>query len=219
MERIKVGTVGIVALIAVIMVTCVAVTGVAPVEAATCVYNRRAAVDYALRYCYNRNPAYPDFGTLDCTNFISQALHAGGHPMVGSGRWWGRWYLGYWYCHSKDEYSYTWSSAQRLRAFLIKSGRVDPYPIEFDKNRPWIVVWAVKNGYINIGDIIQIDYNKDGAVEHSMIITNIDKISGRVGVTYHSGLSGKDNIDVIDLTKEYPNAVFYAYHLKDFFNR
>lgn len=42
-------------------------------------YDRRAAVDYAHRWAYGRNPAFYDFQNLggDCTNFASQCLYAG----------------------------------------------------------------------------------------------------------------------------------------------
>ncbi len=42
-------------------------------------YNRRAAVAYAHRWAYGRNPAYYDYEEIggDCTNFASQCLYAG----------------------------------------------------------------------------------------------------------------------------------------------
>lgn len=42
-------------------------------------YNRRAAVEYAHRWAFGRNPEYYDFSELggDCTNFASQCLFAG----------------------------------------------------------------------------------------------------------------------------------------------
>ena len=42
-------------------------------------YDRGAAVRYAHRWAYDRNPAYYDFSELggDCTNFASQCLYAG----------------------------------------------------------------------------------------------------------------------------------------------
>ena len=42
-------------------------------------YNRRAAVAYAHRWAYGRNPAYYDYEQLggDCTNFASQCIYAG----------------------------------------------------------------------------------------------------------------------------------------------
>ena len=42
-------------------------------------YNRIAAISYAHRWAYRRNPAYYDYGNLggDCTNFASQCLYQG----------------------------------------------------------------------------------------------------------------------------------------------
>ena len=42
-------------------------------------YNRRAAVAYAHKWAYSRNPAFYDFSEIggDCTNFASQCLYAG----------------------------------------------------------------------------------------------------------------------------------------------
>jgi len=43
-------------------------------------YNRYAAADYARRWALGVNPQYGEFGDSDCTNFVSQALKAGGFP-------------------------------------------------------------------------------------------------------------------------------------------
>ena len=46
-------------------------------------YDRDAAVRYAHRWAYRRNPAYFDFSELggDCTNFVSQCIYAGSGVM------------------------------------------------------------------------------------------------------------------------------------------
>ncbi len=46
-------------------------------------YDRRAAVAYAHRWAYGRNPAYYDYENIggDCTNFASQCLFAGAGIM------------------------------------------------------------------------------------------------------------------------------------------
>lgn len=46
-------------------------------------YNRQAAVAYAHRWAYLRNPAFYNFDKLggDCTNFASQCLYAGAGVM------------------------------------------------------------------------------------------------------------------------------------------
>ena len=45
-------------------------------------YNREAAVAYAQKWWNSHNPKFPVFD-VDCTNFISQCLFAGGAPMRG----------------------------------------------------------------------------------------------------------------------------------------
>ena len=42
-------------------------------------YNRQAAVAYAHKWAYSRNPAFYDYEEIggDCTNFASQCLYAG----------------------------------------------------------------------------------------------------------------------------------------------
>ena len=46
-------------------------------------YDRQAAVDYAHRWAYHRNPDFYSFDELggDCTNFASQCLYAGAGVM------------------------------------------------------------------------------------------------------------------------------------------
>lgn len=46
-------------------------------------YDRQAAVDYAHRWAYYRNPDFYNFDELggDCTNFASQCLYAGSKVM------------------------------------------------------------------------------------------------------------------------------------------
>ena len=50
---------------------------------------RSNAIAYAYQWSTSggtsRNPAYPDFGVDDCTNFVSQAMKAGGFIEKGSG--------------------------------------------------------------------------------------------------------------------------------------
>ena len=46
-------------------------------------YNRQAAVSYARKWAFRRNPNYYDFENLggDCTNFASQCIYAGAGVM------------------------------------------------------------------------------------------------------------------------------------------
>ena len=60
-------------------------------------FNRQRAVEYALRWALGRNPMFPDYSGHghggDCTNFVSQAMLAGGWTTVTGWRadrtaWW-----------------------------------------------------------------------------------------------------------------------------------
>jgi RHS repeat-associated protein len=55
--------------------------GYEPPEPVPHYYNRQAAVNYALRYACGANYNYYKL-SVDCTNFVSQALAAGGLPMT-----------------------------------------------------------------------------------------------------------------------------------------
>ena len=130
-------------------------------------YNRAKAVAYARRWASSPNPAY-DEADNDCTNFVSQALLAGGWTQVSrtsddSDRqektvwWYGQrsgWYRGI-------NSSWTWANAQFFHDFLKLSGRgkqvSDPM-----KLRP--------------GDVVQI---KDSSrVHHTMIVSQVVPASG-----------------------------------------
>ncbi|CAG8818977.1 1021_t:CDS:1 [Gigaspora margarita] len=50
------------------------------------VYDRNKAVSYANQYCSKPNPNYIEQKSVDCTNFASQVLYAGGIPMDNSWR-------------------------------------------------------------------------------------------------------------------------------------
>ncbi|WP_164669652.1 amidase domain-containing protein [Virgibacillus doumboii] len=77
-------------------------------------YDRRAAVQYAERWWNSYNPAYRKFD-VDCTNYVSQCLRAGGAPMRGApdrgNGWW----------YQSDNWSYSWAVAHSLRWYLSGS--------------------------------------------------------------------------------------------------
>lgn len=79
-------------------------------------YDRQAAVQYAHRWAYGRNPAYYDFQNLggDCTGFASQCLYAGTGimnftPVFG------------WYYRSVNDRSPSWTGVVYFYNFLTRS--------------------------------------------------------------------------------------------------
>ncbi len=118
-------------------------------------YNREKAVEYAHKWVFGRNPAYYDFSKIggDCTNFISQCIHAGGAPMNykrDTG----------WYYNSVYSRAPAWSGVQFLYNFLTTNKGVGP------KGTP------IPLKEVEIGDIIQLSF--DGtAYSHSLMVVSI----------------------------------------------
>jgi hypothetical protein len=124
-------------------------------------YNRQAAQEYADRWWNGRNPAYPDFA-VDCTNFISQCLFAGGAPMdYTNSRVQGWWYAGR-PSGGREPWSFSWAVAHSLHWYLRTSQR----GLRAQTRRT--------ARELQIGDVIQYDWNGDGRFTHSTVVTAFD---------------------------------------------
>ncbi|QQE76682.1 amidase domain-containing protein [Brevibacillus composti] len=123
-------------------------------------YDASRAIAYAERFWNRANPAYPQF-TDNCTNYISQCLHAGGIPMLFSrekGRGW--WMRG----NGKNaSWSFSWSVAHSLY-LLLKSG-----------GPPMRAVQVASVEELEPGDIICYDFDGDGRFQHNTIIVARDE--------------------------------------------
>ncbi|SDK48111.1 amidase domain-containing protein [Sediminibacillus albus] len=129
-------------------------------------YDRRAAVQYAERWWNEYNPNYKEFA-VDCTNYISQCLAAGGAPMRGmpnKGEGW--WYQG-------DSWSYSWAVAHSLRWYL--SGSTQGL-----KGRE-----MEKASDLSPGDVICYDFQGDGRWDHNTIVVTKD-LQGEPLVNAHT---------------------------------
>ncbi|MEU1402320.1 amidase domain-containing protein, partial [Streptomyces sp. NPDC005728] len=70
-------------------------------------------------------------------------------------------------------------------------------------------VTSLANVYqLDQGDVLQMDFNKDGSKDHSMVVTYRSP-QGVPYVTYHS--TNTYNRSVASLVASYPTAAFYAY--------
>jgi hypothetical protein len=151
-------------------------------------YNRTNAKNYARTYAVDPNYNYHYWSGNDCTNFISQALYCGG--------WVTRWGLNYksykywWYQYPLTPYS--WVNADYWRGFLQyrNRGYTSSYP-----------------QYLQLGDIVQIDYDRDGRCNHSLIVTvkNGDS-TNLIKVSYHTANTLDERLS--DIISRNPNAWF-----------
>ena len=133
-------------------------------------YDRVAAASYALRYSQKYNLEWPEYNGEDCTNFVSQALSAGGWMMIAyyGGRDTRAWYSGK---RPTTWHSWTWSNVQAFAEFLGRGSRARRCRIS----------------ELQIGDVVQLkDYN---IIHHTMIVTGVLPDSLRRTspfVTYHT---------------------------------
>lgn len=168
--------------------------------------NRANAIAYAYEWSESgnakRNPAYPDFGADDCTNFISQAMEAGGFRKVGSGdgctheettvEWYVEanpspplWCLG----NFRDwEWSTSWSVPWPFRDYFAYQNSYATVP-------GWTTDVFTAKYYLSPGDVVQLQVpdGEDWVTYHTMIVTMEDE--NELYVTYHSNASGLDEVD------------------------
>jgi Putative amidase domain len=118
-------------------------------------YDRLRAVQYAEKWWNSYNPVYKKFD-VDCTNYISQCLHAGNAPMRGypnrSKGWWMR----------NNNWSYSWTVANSLR-WYIPSSKVGLRGKEVNSPEE-----------LKLGDVICYDFQGDGRYDHTTIVTAKD---------------------------------------------
>lgn len=122
----------------------------------TFTYDRDAAVAYANKWWNSYNPSYETF-RVDCTNYVSQCLHAGGAPMHGypvrEEGWW----------YQAGTWSFSWSVSHSLRWYLQTS-------------RQGLTATEVTSPQeLMPGDIICYDFEGDGRWDHSTIVVAKDK--------------------------------------------
>ncbi|MFH8409398.1 amidase domain-containing protein [Streptomyces sp. NPDC018019] len=162
----------------------------APRKQMTGGYDYAAMAAYTEKYWRNYNPEYRKFNAAggDCTNFLSQALKAGGWKAEGGSasdyrKWW----------YDADYQSDSWVGANEWSWYALNSKRVT----------------SLANVYqMDIGDVMQMDFDGDGSKDHSMMTTYRSSY-GVPYLTYHSTNTYRKS--VASIIASYPDAVFYAY--------
>ena len=165
-------------------------------------YNRAAVQQYADKWWNSANPQYFQF-EVDCTNFISQCIFAGGAPMNYTGRrdkgWW---YKGF--IQHKEMWSYSWSVANSLRLYLgsstsgLRAKQVSS-PLQ-----------------LALGDVIIYDWDGDGNFTHSTVVTAFDAM-GMPLVNAHTNNSIHLYWDYQDSYAWSPRTQYRFFHIADYF--
>lgn len=115
-------------------------------------YLRERAVAYARKWALSRNPLFVDYTGQggNCTNFVSQAMYAGGctmnfTPVFG------------WYYLSENERTASWTGVEFLYNFLIKNTGPGPFAHQVPLQEA------------EVGDVIQL-YRQGEGWYHSLLL-------------------------------------------------
>ena len=90
-------------------------------------YDRAAAVRYARRWAYGRNPAFYDYEHIggDCTNFASQCVYAGSGVMNYEKD------FGWYYIDANNK-APAWTGVEYFYRFMTREAQ-NPGPVALDR--------------------------------------------------------------------------------------
>jgi hypothetical protein len=176
------------------------------------IFNRSDAIKYAYKFAYGYNPDFPVFSYRggDCTNFVSQAMFAGGWPFIygprfGDNRvWWASPYPGssddIGLVNSKLSHSRTWTAAQNFCDHIYETRKCE----------------SCLRDHLDHGDIVQIQA-MGGDCHHTMLVTK--KLSGidddPIYVSYHDRHTLNRLLSDIEAMPDYANDRFLYWKVKD----
>ncbi|MGR8007303.1 amidase domain-containing protein [Streptomyces hypolithicus] len=156
-------------------------------------YNYAAMAAYAEKHWSRYNPAYPSYDGAgaggDCTNFVSQALKAGGWKHAPGSwddyhKWWSDPSLGN---------TLSWVGVNEWSWFALSSQRTPNLSN----------VWEM-----GVGDVLQVDFNRDGSKDHTMMVSYRSQ-RGTPYLTYHSNNTYRKSL--ASIIASYPTANYFAY--------
>jgi len=152
-----------------------------------------AIVSYARKWWNSANPSYRNWlPDNDCTNFVSQALKAGGWAYTTrypSSKWWSS---AWWY--ASDDQTRTWTAADWFYSFAPNRATAISKPTD-----------------LRVGDVLEIDWTGDGSIDHAAIVTKKDS-NNKLYLTYHS--NNRLDKPLTDIQASYPKAKYYGWKLK-----
>ena len=170
----------------------ITVSDIGSVTRATSGYNNTAAVLYAQKYAITPNSSYTTFA-MDCTNFSSQCLNAGGIKQhVGTA-----FYGNCWFYKSSENRSSSWAGASEFQEYVTSSvSKINISLSDFNSVVP--------------GDMIQL--TSSGSAYHSLIVTGfVQGANGRNDLLVCAHTSNRLNAS---LAQYYSSSSKVYYHIK-----
>lgn len=130
------------------------------------IYQREAAVAYAKKWAFGRNPAFYDFSKIggDCTNFASQCIYAGAQVMNFTPTFG-------WYYKSVNDRTPSWTGVEYLYNFLTTNEGAGPFAKEVPLDE------------LEVGDIVQLG-RETGDFYHTPVVVGFRR--GEILVAAHS---------------------------------
>ena len=158
-------------------------------------YDRQAAVAYAEKWWNDYNPKFKKFD-VDCTNYVSQCLFAGGAPMRGYPKRTTGWWM------QNNNWSFSWTVANALTQYLSTS-------------KSGLRAKQVSNPKeLKLGDVICYDFQGDGRFDHTTIVTGHDA-DGMPLVNAHTDNSRNRYWSYEDSTAYTPNMTYKFFTIVD----
>jgi len=155
-------------------------------------YSRTNAINYAYAWWNGQNSSYPDFGSNDCTNFMSQSMKAGGLSFRGSGdgcrdeTTQTEWYVNrksppIW-CQGSNrdwEWSTAWSVVYDFKRYFT-------FHNSYASELGWTTSHTTAKSLLSPGDIVQLQQLQGSSwvSYHNMLVTK--ETSTDLLLTYHS---------------------------------
>lgn len=187
-----------------------------------CTYTKNAAIQYALNYV-ETTTSFPDYTSLggNCTNFVSQAVLSG---LIGNSdknyvynrrdyyladRDKGCMYC--WYYHSTTSYGPSWKGAHEFYDY-VNNNLLSYWGMHFDPITHDSPTQYMDTSKVQTGDIIFADWENDGFIDHTMIVT--DKTANSyagIKVSYQNsdGYLKRKNRPLSEINGYY--SIFYVY--------
>lgn len=147
-------------------------------------YRRDRAVEYAKTWALSRNPLFENYAGIggDCTNFVSQAVYAGGCVMNYTQTFG-------WYYRSPTNRAPAWSGVEFFYNFFTSNEGRGPYATEVGREA------------VELGDVIQLA-DETGDYYHTLIVTGFD--GEEILISAHTN----DSLDRALSTYDYATARF-----------
>jgi hypothetical protein len=155
-------------------------------------YDYKQMAAYANKHWKNYNKNWREYDN-DCTNFISQAMSAGGWKMTSGGFLSRKDNKKWFYGSMKSTTSYTWAGAENWYWFAQKHSKRTRH---------------IRNvGDMGLGDVLQADFDRNGNINHTMIVTK--RANSNSYLSYHT--PSVHNRSLKKILAKYPKAWWYAH--------